>query len=277
MKISEDSIFIFIATSQGRLEDRFLYDVSYGVAVLKSKGVADKNIVIITDATKEIIVAKCPNMSDAYFCTSSSFESVIEGAECSNLFVVSSCHGSVNGIDSVQPIKPSPFNQAIMNNKHAKNVLVFLGQCYAGIFNFMDVRDDNKRIVYIGATGIDTSFSYKLNGVPWVANISVFALFRWIETPLDIDGDGICSITDLYKYVSLFTNNVTKDIEKNRTSHLVDAFVRLKMEEMRASAAGISSTSQITRDAIETIRNYSIPHQSPWMLNAIAAGSMYIE
>lgn len=171
MRISKDSKFIFIITSSRSLEDRFLFDVSYGIGVLKSKGVADGDITIITDSTKEILAAKCSNMSNVLFSTSSSLEYVIENAECDNLFIISSCHGSIDGIDSEPPIKPSPFNQALKKNKHAKNILVFFGQCYAGIFNFMDVRDDTKSIVYIGATNIDTSFSYRLKGLPWVANI----------------------------------------------------------------------------------------------------------
>lgn len=40
MKISEGSKFIFIATSSKHLEDRFLYDVNYGVTILKNQGVA---------------------------------------------------------------------------------------------------------------------------------------------------------------------------------------------------------------------------------------------
>lgn len=276
MKISEGSKFIFIATSSGHLEDRFLYDVNYGIETLKNQGVADKDIIVITDTAKNALVAKCANMANVDFFTSSMIESVIENAECDNLFVVSSCHGSINGIDSALPIKPFPFNQAIKNNKYTKNVLVFLGQCYAGIFNFIDVRDERKNIVYIGATDIDASLSCMLTGCGWVANISVFALFKWLESPSDVDGDGVYSITDLYKYVSFFTNSITKEIEKIQTSHLIDASVRLKIEEERASVSGCSLLSQIAKDAIEVIKNYNILHQNTWMLNAIAAGNMHL-
>lgn len=276
MKISEGSKFIFIATSSGHLEDRFLYDVNYGVAILKNQGVADEDIIVVTDATKETLVAKCTNMSNVLFSTSSSFEFVVENADCENLFVISCCHGSISGIDSTTPIKPFSLNQALKNNKYAKNILVFLGQCYAGIFNFLDVRDNNKNIVYIGATDIDASLSYMLNGCEWVANISVFALFQWLKKPIDIDGDGIFSITDLYKYVSFYTNDVTRSIEKIQTYHLIDASVKLKMEEARATPSS-SFSSLITKDAAEAIRNYIVPHQNTWMLNAIAAGSMHLE
>lgn len=276
MKISEGSKFIFIATSSGHLEDRFLYDVNYGVAILKNQGVADEDIIVVTDATKETLVAKCTNMSNVLFSTSSSFEFVVENADCENLFVISCCHGSISGIDSTTPIKPFSLNQALKNNKYAKNILVFLGQCYAGIFNFLDVRDNNKNIVYIGATDIDASLSYILNGCEWVANISVFALFQWLKKPIDIDGDGIFSITDLYKYVSFYTNDVTRSIEKIQTYHLIDASVKLKMEEARATPSS-SFSSLITKDAAEAIRNYIVPHQNTWMLNAIAAGSMHLE
>ena len=277
MKISKDSKFIFIATSKYHIEDRFLYDVNYGIGILKSRGVADKDIIVITDAIAGTWVEKYDNMANIPIYSSSMLNSMIENAECDNLFVVSSCHGSMDGIDSVTPIKPFTLNQALKSNKYAKNILVFFGQCYAGIFNFMDVRDSEKNIVYIGATDINTSFSCMLHGCGWVANISVFALFKWIESPRDIDGDGIYSITDLYKFVSCFTNSVTNDIEKIQTSHLIDASVSLKLEEARISSLGSPLMSKIAKDAVEVIKNYVVPHQNTWMLNAIAAGNMNLE
>lgn len=277
MKISEGSKFIFIATSHGHLEDRFLYDINYGVGILKSRGVTDESITVVTDLPTGTWVEKYNNMKTVYFRMSADLGSVIEDAECDNLFIVSSCHGSMEGIDSTIPIKPSYLNQAIKNNKYAKNILVFLGQCYAGIFNFMDVRDEEKDIVYIGATDVNTSFSCMLDGCGWYANISVMALFEWIEKPRDVDGDGMYSITDLYKFVSCFTNNVTNQIEKIQTSHLIDASVSLKIEEMRLSASEGHFMSKIIRDAIEIIKNYTVPHQNTWMLNAIAASNMKLE
>lgn len=216
-------------------------------------------------------------MSDVLFYMSSNLKDVVENAECENLFVISCCHGSIDGIDSVTPIKPFTLNQSIKNNQYAKNIIVFLGQCFAGIFNFIDVRDENKNIVYIGATNIDTSLSFKMNGCGWVANISVLAFFQWIKKPLDIDGDGKCSISDLYKYVSYFTNSVTKDIEKIQNYHLVDASVKLKLEEEQAKSSGKQLISQITKDAAEIIRNYIVPHQNTWILNAIAASNVSLE
>ena len=277
MKISKGSKFILIATSKNYVEDRFLYDVNHGIDILRSRGVSDEDIAIITDATKGTWVEKCANMANIPFYTSSMLISVIENAECDSLFIVSSCHGSMDGIDSVTPIKPFSLNKALKNNKYAKNILVFLGQCYAGIFNFMDVRDNEKNIVYIGATDINTSFSCMLSGCGWVANISVFALFKWIESPPHIDGDGVYSITDLYKFVSCFTNSITNEIEKIQTSHLIDASVSLKLEEERLSSLGSPLMSQIAKDAAEVIKNYTVPHQSTWMLNAIAAGNMSLE
>ena len=141
----------------------------------------------------------------------------------------------------------------------------------------MDVRDEEKDIVYIGATDINTRFSCMLDGCGWYANISVMALFEWIEKPRDVDGDGMYSITDLYKFVSCFTNNVTNQIEKIQTSHLIDASVSLKIEEMRLSASEGHFMSKIIRDAIEIIKNYTVPHQNTWMLNAIAASNMKLE
>ena len=53
--------------------------------------------------------------------------------------------------------------------------------------------------------------------------------------------------------------------------------VRLKIEEAHASSTGSPFIAQITKDAEEVIRNYIVPHQNTWMLNAIAASSMHLE
>lgn len=277
MKIYQNSKFIFIATSSHYLEDRFMFDINHGIGILKRLGVSSNDIIIITDAPKDTLVAKCTNISDIVFYMSSSLQNVVESAKCENLFIISCCHGSMDGIDSVTPIKPFTLNQSIKNNKYTKNVIVFLGQCYAGIFNFIDVRDENKNIVYIGATNIDTSLSFMMNGYDWVANISVLAFFQWIEKPLDIDGDGKYSISDLYKYVSYFTNSVTKEIEKIQNYHLVDASVKMKLEKEQAKLSGKELISEITKDAAEILRNYIVPHQNTWILNAIAASNMKLE
>lgn len=139
----------------------------------------------------------------------------------------------------------------------------------------MDVRDENKNIVYIGATDIDTSLSCMLRDCNWIENI-LFALFQWLSDPKDIDGDGDFTITDLYKFVAYYTNQVIKEFEKIQTQHLIDISVRLGIDKTM-SGQDSSLLLQIEKEAEETLKNYIIPHQSTWMLNAIAAANMRLE
>ena len=153
---------------------------------------------------------------------------------------------------------------------------MFFGQCYAGIYNWVDVRQEEKNIIYIGATGFDSSLSYGLSGIQWSANISLIAFFNWLSDPKDIDGDGVLTVMDLYKYIAVFTNNVTDDIEKQQTSKLVDAKVDLRLA-MKERGGSTDSRTKLEQEAIEALENFIIPHQDPWLLNAFSAQQVQFE
>lgn len=276
MNICTNTKFLFILTSSDKIEDRFLYDAEICIHTIHGKGVQLNDIIIATDSDNSMILAKCPSMRGAIFVSSQQLLEEIHSIECENLIILTDCHGSIYGIDAKSPIKPYPFTEAIKNNKVAKNVVVFFGQCYAGIYNWVDVRQEEKNIIYIGATGFDSSLSYGLSGIQWSANISLIAFFNWLSDPKDIDGDGVLTIMDLYKYIAVFTNNVTDDIEKQQTSKLVDAKVDLRLA-MKERGGSTDSRTKLEQEAIEALENFIIPHQDPWLLNAFSAQQVQFE
>ena len=46
-------------------------------------------------------------------------------------------------------------------------------------------------------------------------------VFRWFTTPEDIDGDGLFTILDSYKSISLYTNKVYSNIKKKNFPRLI--------------------------------------------------------
>ena len=276
MNICTNTKFLFIITSSDKIEDRFLYDAEKCIHTIHGKGVQLNDILIATDSDNSMILAKCPSMRGATFITSQQLLHTINTLECDNLIILTDCHRSINGIDAKSQLKPQPFTEAIKSNPFVKNVVVFFGQCYAGIYNWVDVRQDEKNIIYLGATGFDSSLSYGVAGIPWSANISLIAFFKWLLDPKDIDGDGSFTVMDLFKYIAIFTNNVTNDIEKQQTADLVDAKVELKLA-MKEKGRSTDAMTKLEKEAIEALENYIVPHQDPWLLNAFSAQQVQFE
>lgn len=276
MNICRNTKFLFVVTSSGKVEDRFLYDAELFVKIIQSKGVNPSDIIIATDAKESIVLAKCPAMLGVTFITSLQLLSTINTIDDDNLIILTDCHGSIRGIDAQSPIMPHPLTEAIKTNPSLKNIIVFFGQCYAGIYNWVDLRKDNTNIVYLGATGFDSSLSYGVSGIPWSANISLVAFGQWLLQPIDIDGDGQFTVMDLYKYIACFTNSVTDEIEKKQTADLVDAKVELKLS-MRDQGNSTDTMMQLEKEAIDVLGNYIVPHQNPWLLNAFSAQNIQFE
>lgn len=57
-----------------------MYDINHGIGILKKSGVTPNDIIIITDASKDTLVAKCTNIYDIVFYMSSSLQNVVESA-----------------------------------------------------------------------------------------------------------------------------------------------------------------------------------------------------
>ena len=278
MNISSNTIFLFIITSSRNVEDRFLYDAEYCIKSIRSKGVELANIIVATDTEFNLVCAKCPAVNGVSFITSEQIPSTIENLQGDNLIVVTDCHGTIQGIDAQNAILPHTITEAVKNNQSFQNILVFFGQCYAGIYNWVDVRHDHKSIVYIGATGFNTSLSCELKNTTWCANISVMAFLKWLLNPIDIDGDGCQTVMDLFKYIAYVTNSVTHEIEKLQTTRLIDKIAEFKLLDVLKQQGDTSEEmKQLEKAAVEALKNYSVPHQDPWLLNAFSAQQIQFE
>lgn len=283
MQIKDKSHFVFVAISSSANEDpqdkeRFIKDIFHSIYVLQEIGVSGQNITIVSDWPSQDwenngfrpLVPISP--TDA--C------SKIQSIDAENLFVITSCHGGLNGIGGPTCIRPYDLIEAIKTNCKITNCLVFFGQCYAGVFNYTNVSDEDKKIVYIGATGMRTGISSYMkwnidanNTLEWIANISVFYMFEWLQTPVDVDNDGNYSIMDLYKYVSYKTNNKTEEIEKGETKQFLQTQISFEIQKLlNKNQAPV--LAMLDAAANQALMKYIIPHQDCWILNAIPASSM---
>lgn len=286
MRIKDNSHFVFVTISGNKLEcksdkERFIKDIFHGVYVLQKLGVQGNRITIISDwdssdwEAQGFMPLHPVKPKDAY--------AHLESVNAENLFVVSSCHGGLAGIGVTDSIKPYDLVTAIKKNANISNCLVFLGQCYAGVFNYSNVSDENKNIVYIGATGMRSGLSTLLKwdidtnqSFSWCANIAVYYMFKWLESPVDVDGDGSYSIMDLYKYVSFKTNEKTEIVEKAEEFKFLNTKIATEIDK-RLQSGKSDVIKALDAQAVDALIQYIIPHQDCWILNAIPASNMHFE
>lgn len=274
--------FLYIVTSDGKVESRFIQDIARCTLLLSlKKGVPHENQVIVTDISKEELTEIFPYFQDFEVIGSSDIYDCMKNLECENLFVISSCHGNWKGIDAKEPIRPHQFTESIKQNPHIKNCVALFGQCYAGIFNHLDLRCEHKNIVYIGATEMRTGLSifqsWELNDSntwKWFANIFIFHLATWLNNPIDVDNDGHCSIIDMYKYICYMTNMQTEDVEKSEANKFMNE--KIKTEIRKIDTGSKEEIDELGKEAVKEI-DYIIPHQDCWILNGECAINMYIE
>lgn len=285
MKITDKTKFIYIMTSEDELEVRFMYDIAHCALYLTyNKAVAFNEQIIVSDTPKEDLAARMKFFEKYEVITSSMLYDYIKNVNCDNLILISSCHGNLYGISAKNVIKPFLLTESIKSNAHMKRCIAFFGQCYAGIFNHLELECPNKEIVYIGATemrsGYSTLHSWKINEDitwNWSANIFVFYLAEWLNSPIDVDGDGKFTIIDLYKFICYMTNYETENMEKTEAKRFFDEKIKTVIEKVLPPEEETKDEMDKLDEEATKELDYTIPHQDCWILNSEDAVSITIE
>jgi hypothetical protein len=277
---------LFLATSQDMPEDRHIADIAFGLYVLNKRGINFKDIFVVIDgeddeyiqqilATNKCMIHKSPELP---LLLNLGYENLV-------LFVTG--HGNISGIDSKFPIKPYGFLSYVKDSTSIKTAVLYLGQCYAGIFHYLNVvknETNNKTIVIIGATNLFNSVSNSLqlpridgNLHPTEYNLFLSRLFQWIEHPIDIDGDGRFTIIDSYKYASAKANDTYKELKVSHANQyrlmkkMYEIEEKLKLEKDVLKQFKLSLYLESRQVRHNEILSIQFNHQESWILNAIPA------
>ncbi len=288
--ILENTCWLFLLPSSSAAEQRHIFDIAFGVRVLLNKKIPLENIVLLIDGcTNSLLVATFALMGisvpEKIFPTTH-YHQLLKDNVYENVVVFVTGHGSIEGIDSVEPIKPYAFYQALKTAPNLKKSVVYFGQCEDGVYNDISLKTNseglnNSRIVAIGASGFHNSLSSPSiipNGM-WSANIFLARLFSWIQDPIDIDGDGKFSVIDSYKYASIWTYADCKRIEhdyeiKDAKAKFALSVLKEEIEEKRKHGT-LTADQELQKKALETtISNLSFD-QVPWILNADAGMDIF--
>ncbi len=212
-------------------EDRHIYDLSFGVFKLESCGIAKSNIFLAIDGINydniSSLVEQFTGSPHKIYSTEKISDLKKDSSFCSNLVLFICGHGHEYGLASHRGITPHKLLTTICSCTNFKNIVVYLGPCFSGIFNYLPT-SDTQNIVFVGSTKFYSSIATSVtetiaNGIKysWIADIFLMGVFRWFTTPEDIDGDGLFTILDSYKSISLYTNKVYSNIKKKNFPRLI--------------------------------------------------------
>lgn len=282
--LSSEVHWLFLTGSN---EERFLNDICFGIQSLFSKGVSSEKIKIIADINTPLIaglIVPFDLPDDIELFETASFDSLVSELNSKYLVIIVTGHGSSSGIALHNGnISPNSLISILRKSKFLEKTLVVLGQCFAGIFNYLEAKKlDNitgnsvlPEICFLGATNLDYSISSPVDiskGIHtkdfecnqrWIANIFLFYFFQYIVNPLDIDGDNRFTVTDAYKYAGIQSNSHLKE---TRAMNFLYAIKTITSEVIESS-----KIEEWKKQSIIDLENFfttALTNQNPWILNA---------
>jgi len=291
--LNDNTLWVFVTCSQ---EARHLDDVVFGIHVLRGRGVSDDRILVFSDHSK--VGPHLDPYAIGSFPLSSLAAKLVAVPPHRYAVVVVGGHGHVAGLGPTpsppsQPILPAhQLFSAIRAIPELVLGIVVLSQCFGGVFNYADALA-HPQLVVIGATNLNPSLSMTISirepirqvdgseGLrSWLANIFTAALFSWLRSPTDIDGDGQHTLMDAYKHAGATSNEMLRNAKSGlfvqaRTFEKALAETEEELANVTPASDPTGLTGQLLtlrlgaqkQQLAEVLQNLYL-HQEPWVLHA---------
>ncbi len=286
-----NTLWIFIS---GNDESRFIGDIRFGLTVLRSKGINDENIRIFIDGEQNLIHARFGEElgSNEVLSISLLEEELLKDAY-KNVVLFTTGHGNEFGLDGNNPVSPHELLRIIRTIPDLERGLFAIGQCYAGIFNYLEAKpskDSNEaEFCILGSAGFSPSLSspgltedqtpkelIDLYGLEkWTANVFLFYFFLWLFEPKDIDGNSKLTVMDAFKYASIKTNrylNENKKYQSYRSTVQIQEYTEL-LKTINLSDDEKLAYLQLIDSTLEILHTY----QEPFICNSWFAQELRFE
>lgn len=294
--------WVFVCGMNSEKDDqlRHVTDIFFALSVLKRKGISHNNISVLIDPSPHHLLSYLPDdlpFDGIKISPVQDLKQIIHSRSLENLVLTVLGHGSPQGIDADSLLKPHDLINIIHSKKDIKNCAVIFGQCYSGIYNYINLikecgSDESKPVIcFIGASGLNSSLSSSVSielyskPLNWVANIFLCYFFVWIENNeihRDIDGDNKETLADAYKYAGANTSQHLLQTKANIALALYPIQQALSDKTKLVDESSPDYLDQLVDiDGLRTrIKNFaSINHtvQDPWILNANKARNIIFD
>lgn len=268
-------------------EPRHVQDLAFGLMCLESAGVKIADIEVYVDGADRVSIGnflQSGTTSGIKVKYSKDFFHDQANNKHENLVMFVTGHGSPEGLDASPVITPYDLLNALKSSPNLQQAVVYLGQCYAGIFNYINAGRNattngvtDPDVILMGATNLYESLSLPttetlLSGPQtWPANIFLLFVFKWFAKPVDIDGDKKFTIMDSYKYAGTYSNSANKEI-KAQLFPLTHQLLKKWEHAQTADATNSTPATKVALQAAHTLYLRHLEtmyvHQECWILNA---------
>lgn len=265
---------------------------------LEKAGISSDDISIYVDGQDRVnisVLFSIASTNKYEIKETSNFFDDLQVNEYENIVMFVTGHGSEMGLDSKAAITPYGLVGALKETNNLEKSIIYLGQCYAGIFNYIRAgraKDSSEpEIVLIGATNLHESLSSSTeevfpsgNALRWIANLFLLHVFKWISEPHDIDGDNHNTIMDSYKYAGVMTNRSHKKIKSSCFVRMIDQHSEYRDYEKKVQQSTgnvhLDMQNKLSLQAAEekylSLLDTNYTHQECWILNSIPAQQIEI-
>lgn len=266
MLLSNNTLFIFIAAVQKqKLKMHHIHDIGNGIRCLERHNIPIQNIVILTDVNEKVSIDSILKeyTEQEYILESQlKLEETVNCSSHENLVVFVTGDGNVNGLDG---ITTHYFLNSLWGNKNIKNIVVYLCQCYAGTFKYLDIK--HKNTVLIGSTNLYPSISNSIDETQVKINIFMYYIFKGIKDSVDTDGDNYLTVMDTYKYASAMTNS---ECLKQKSTYIKDSLEYLRIVDKYENKQLNINEQMVFENAKDALFKRSITQynsQEQWISN----------
>ena len=219
----------------------------------------------VSDGLRKVAITS--DIDSSNFNKPEDYETVISQINSPHVLLLIAGHGSLDGIMNPQNsdiLKPLEFLSPLSTNPNVKTIILVVGVCEAGIFNFLNTRVENKNICILGATGLHNSLNEPIIDT-YVANSFLMHFSNWFTleaSSRDIDGDSKSTLMDAFKYAGSKTTSAIGRLRGDWYKEIDKHMKRLMTESLPEPQA------KAIEDAIDEVRTLIHTHQEPWCLNA---------
>lgn len=284
--LEENTKWVLFLGASGEPEERHILDLAYGLFCLEAAGVKPEDVAVYIDGKNRAFI-KGLLLSGTRFSypvqETRDFFSDQKTNSHKNIVIFVTGHGSIEGIEASPVVSPYLLISTLKSSPGLEKAVVYLGQCLAGVFNFVGAgrkKPDEADIVLIGATNLHNSLSsptqehFGGKDLTWVANLFLLHVFKWIMEPVDVDGDDKKTVIDSYKYAGVMSNAVNRDIKINSFVRSFDLHEKWEGAKKKHAGSGTLQSTLELQAAQASYQNELVvryTHQECWILNSIPA------
>ncbi|MCP1679437.1 hypothetical protein [Kerstersia gyiorum] len=289
--LSEATKWVLFLPAAHQPEGRHLMDLAFGLMCLEKAGINPCDIAIYVDGNERVSIAqwlKNGSNLDYEIKYTADFFSDLQNNQYQNIILFITGHGNFLGLDGNPQIKPHTLVAGLKSAPNLMRAVVYFGQCDAGVFNYMPVsrkiREEEGHdpdIIFIGATDLHSSLSSStreqfINGqLPWTANLFLLFVFKWMQDPVDIDGDGKVTIMDSYKFAGAQSNAFNKNVKAQAFVNCMQLHPSFVVAEQKHLSDPENLPLLVELEGIRAqysdVLNIHFTHQECWILNSIPA------